>query len=132
MSVDIGGGESDNIIVHDTDNFMDLATEFATKHHLHSDVIEPLSNHIRNNVEHLYETFTPKPSPVAKRRMPITPKHNASPIRTTDDNYDSYLRHVKIPTKEEVRKQAVPFKKRPQKKNIAGVVNFYQQQYFQS
>ncbi len=53
MTVDIGDGRSDTIIVHADDECEDLAMQFQKKHDLSEDVIVPLSEYIRSNVSEL-------------------------------------------------------------------------------
>jgi hypothetical protein len=135
MTVDIGNGKTDEIVVHDSDDYIDLATKFVHKHDLPNDVIEPLSRHIRNNTEPVWENSISKPSSPIVKKKPTTPstfKQSPAPKQIITDNYDDYTRAVRIPTKEEVRK-TVPFKKRPNTEHkIASATQFYRNQYFQT
>ena len=51
MTVDSGDGRVDTIIVHDDDTCLDLAKQFQKKHNLIPEVIGPLSEYIRTNLE---------------------------------------------------------------------------------
>ena len=58
MTVDIGDGRSDTITVREEDSYFDLAKLFQEKHGLIADVIEPLAEHIKFNVEKVLKEKT--------------------------------------------------------------------------
>ena len=58
MTVDIGDGRSDTITVREEDSYVDLAKQFQDKHGLIADVIEPLAEHIKFNVEKVLKEKT--------------------------------------------------------------------------
>ena len=64
MTVDIGDGRIDTIKIYENDNnFEQLARNFQRKHRLGEQVIVPLTEHIRSNVEALEnEKKSPRPS----------------------------------------------------------------------
>lgn len=79
MTVDIGDGRVDTIKVREGDDFASLAQAFQKKHGLVAEVVGPLSEHIRQNVDNISKK---KPaSPIQQPTVaPAASKSNTSNI----------------------------------------------------
>jgi hypothetical protein len=55
ITIDLGGGMQENIVVNDGDNPYDLATAFAIKHNLNPKLKDLLALQIQNNIEQVLQ-----------------------------------------------------------------------------
>jgi hypothetical protein len=86
MTVDIGDGRVDTIIVHEDDTCEDLAKEFQLKHNLIPEVIGPLTEHIRINLEDMHGSAEKKKLNRSNNTT-TAPSHDRLFHRTLDTSY---------------------------------------------
>lgn len=119
MTVDIGDGRSDTIIVHADDEFEDLASQFQKKHDLSVDVLAPLAEYIRSNVNELSaknQQSTMNRSNNLMNQTDLGATHRSTTTALNDSFDDNNYRSSHIPTSE-VKKSEDVNKSATKKKN---------------
>ncbi len=90
MTVDIGDGRLDTIKIHDDDEHESLARTFIQKHQLGPDVLEPLTEHIRQNVEALLARQSKSSAASGSRKNSVSSRLSSVPPSQNQSQADGY------------------------------------------